>query len=378
MNTNENSMLEMNKKIKKAKRLKWFASFIGSFSGLVVLGAIFFCVMLVGVISSGNKSSTGSGSTTSGVATNVNLPPEVLRWQDAVIQECNAQGVPELVPYVLGIIMVESNGLSEKLPDIMQSSESQGWPMNTISNPKESIYYGVMHLKGAFEDAKQYGITDLSAIVQTYNFGRNYIYWLAANQKQHSLETADYYSLTVVAPAGGNKNGTRAPYSQAVAVAYNGGYRYLNGGNFFYAEMVKQYLSFRAGGSTPEGSDFFKGLMDEAIKYEGNPYVWGGKNPSQGFDCSGLTYWAFKTMGVNIPMSAITQYEATTPIDPKDAQPGDLIFFKGTYGGPNHVSHVAIYVDENTMYDSNGSGVGYHTWTNSYWQQHYAGIHRVQ
>ncbi|TKI13612.1 lysozyme, partial [Bacillus cereus] len=36
-----------------------------------------------------------------------------------------------------------------------------------------------------------------------------------------------------------------------------------------------------------------------------------------------------------------------------------------------------IYIDANTMYDSNGSGVGYHQFTSPYWQQHYAGIRRV-
>ncbi|MCU4886196.1 lysozyme family protein, partial [Bacillus cereus] len=94
-----------------------------------------------------------------------NLPQQVLRWQSMVESECSAQGVSELVPYVLGIIMVESGGNSETTPDIMQSSESQGWAMNTIKNPKDSIYYGVKHLKGAFDDAKKNGITDLSAIV---------------------------------------------------------------------------------------------------------------------------------------------------------------------------------------------------------------------
>ncbi|WP_180229897.1 lysozyme family protein, partial [Bacillus cereus] len=105
-------------------------------------------------------------------------------------------------------------------------------------------YYGVMHLKGAFDDAKALGINDLLAIVQTYNFGRNYVHWLATNNKTHSIEVADYYSKTVVAPAGGNKNANTIGYSDPVAVAYNGGYRYKNGGNFFYAEKVKQYLSF--------------------------------------------------------------------------------------------------------------------------------------
>ncbi|AFU17076.1 NLP/P60 family protein (plasmid) [Bacillus thuringiensis MC28] len=176
--------------------------------------------------------------------------------------------------------------------------------MNTISNPKDSIYYGVMHLKGAFDDAKMLGINDLLAIVQTYNFGRNYVHWLATNSKTHSLQTADYYSLTVVAPAGGNRNGTTIGYSQPVAIAYNGGYRYINGGNFYYAEMVKQYLSFNNGTAPVNGSETFKIMMDEVLKYNGNPYVWGGKSSSQGFDCSGLTYWAYKTAGITIPISA--------------------------------------------------------------------------
>ncbi|WP_255293792.1 lysozyme family protein, partial [Bacillus wiedmannii] len=187
-------------------------------------------------------------------AKTVNLPQQVLRWHTMVEQECNAQGVPELVPYVLGIIMVESDGDAEKTPDIMQSSESQERPMNSIDNPKESIHYGVMHLKGAFADAKKYGITDLSAIVQAYNFGRAYIRWLASNNKEHSLPVAGLYSKTVVAPSLGNNTGAMVRYSHPIAVAYNGGYKYKNGGNFFYAEIVKQYVDFN-GGTDPTDVD---------------------------------------------------------------------------------------------------------------------------
>ncbi|AAW30979.1 MULTISPECIES: bifunctional lytic transglycosylase/C40 family peptidase [Bacillus] len=378
MQTTQNTQGTVVDKYKRIKRLKKLYSLLGS-SGILVIGAcILSLVVLIAVLGGGDsKSKSGSGSLISGTASVNNLPPEVMRWKDMVEKECAAQGVPELVPYVLAIIMVESNGISEKLPDIMQSSESQGWKMNTISNPKDSIYYGVMHLKGAFDDAKMLGINDLLAIVQTYNFGRNYVHWLAANNKTHSLETADNYSLTVVAPAGGNKNGTRIGYSQAVAVAYNGGYRYINGGNFFYAEMVKQYLSFDNGTAPVNGSETFKAIMNEALKYNGNPYVWGGKTPAQGFDCSGLTSWAFRAAGVNLNGSAAEQYAATVPVDPKDAQPGDLVFFKGTYGGPDHVSHVGIYVDANTMYDSENAGIGYHQFTSPGWQKYYAGIRRV-
>ncbi|HFJ9306753.1 TPA: lysozyme family protein [Bacillus cereus] len=364
-------------KYKKVKKLKKLSSLLGT-SGVLTIGvAILSLVVIIGIFGGGDSKSTSGSGSISGIASVQNLPPEVMRWKEMVEKECAAQGVPELVPYVLAIIMVESNGISEKLPDIMQSSESQGWKMNTISNPKDSIYYGVMHLKGAFDDAKMLGINDLLAIVQTYNFGRNYVHWLAANNKTHSLETADNYSLTVVAPAGGNKNGTRIGYSQAVAVAYNGGYRYRDGGNFFYAEMVKQYLSFNNGTAPVNGSETFKTIMNEALKYNGNPYVWGGKTPAQGFDCSGLTSWAFRAAGVNLNGSAAEQYAATVEVDPKDAQPGDLVFFRGTYGGPNHVSHVGIYVDANTMYDSESAGIGYHQFTSPGWQKYYAGIRRV-
>lgn len=364
-------------KYKKVKRIKWLVRLLGGSTGVIIAAAITI-LLIVSMALFGGESSTGTpNGGISGNASVQNLPPEVMRWQAMVEQECAAQSVPELVPYVLAIIMVESNGISEKLPDIMQSSESQGWAMNTISNPKDSIYYGVMHLKGAFDDAKMLGINDLLAIVQTYNFGRNYVHWLATNSKTHSLQTADYYSLTVVAPAGGNKNGTRIGYSQAVAVAYNGGYRYINGGNFYYAEMVKQYLSFNNGTAPVNGSETFKKIMEEALKYNGNPYVWGGKTPAQGFDCSGLTSWAFRAAGVNLNGSASEQYYATVEVDPKDAQPGDLVFFKGTYGGPDHVSHVGIYVDANTMYDSENAGIGYHQFTSAGWQKYYAGIRRI-
>ncbi|PHG08812.1 lysozyme family protein [Bacillus toyonensis] len=204
-----------------------------------------------------------------------NLPQQVLRWQSMVESECAAQGVSELVPYVLGIIMVESGGNSETTPDIMQSSESQGWAMNTIKNPKDSVYYGVKHLKGAFDDAKKNGITDLSAIVQSYNFGRAYLRWLASNNKQHSLPVADLYSKTVVAPSLGNTTGAMVKYSHPMAVAYNGGYRYKNGGNFFYAEIVKQYVDFNAGGvPQPEGIGFAKSIYWEGygINYHDRPH----------------------------------------------------------------------------------------------------------
>ncbi len=70
----------------------------------------------------------------------------------------------------------------------------------------------------------------------------------------------------------------------------------------------------------------------------GVPYVWGGDNPQDGFDCSGLTMWSWAQGGVSLPHSSAAQYDAVPHVSQDDLQPGDLLFFYS----PIH--HVAIYV----------------------------------
>jgi cell wall-associated NlpC family hydrolase len=71
----------------------------------------------------------------------------------------------------------------------------------------------------------------------------------------------------------------------------------------------------------------------------GVPYVWGGESPGGGFDCSGLTQWAWRQAGVDLPRTAAAQYGAVAHIPLSDLQPGDLVFWG--YGG---IDHVGIYV----------------------------------
>jgi len=71
----------------------------------------------------------------------------------------------------------------------------------------------------------------------------------------------------------------------------------------------------------------------------GVPYVWGGESPGSGFDCSGLTQWAWRQAGVDLPRTAAAQYDAIAHVSLSDLQPGDLVFWG--YGG---ISHVGMYV----------------------------------
>ncbi len=334
--------------------------------GLVVILIIMMVGMLAG--SSGKNSGQFNGS-----VSNISLSESTLKWLSAVEREAQKQGVPELVPYIMAIIEVESKGQGT---DIMQSSESAGLGPNGFDDPLKSIKQGVKYLKSSVLTGKALGFTDFWAVVQSYNFGTSYVSYLATQNKTHSFDIAEEYSKNVVAPSLGNTTGEKRSYVNPVSQAYGKTYIYANGGNFYYAELVRQYVTLGSA-EMPIGDEVFQTVMQETLKYEGWSYAWGGMNPTQGFDCSGLLHWSFAKAGISLPRVAKDQWAATEEITLAEAQPGDLLFFKGTYGGPDHISHVGIYIDETRMYDSNGSGVGYHNWTSSYWTSHYDSIRRI-
>jgi cell wall-associated NlpC family hydrolase len=74
-----------------------------------------------------------------------------------------------------------------------------------------------------------------------------------------------------------------------------------------------------------------------ALSVQGTPYVWGSADPNVGFDCSGLTSWAWAQAGISIPHSSAAQY-SLPHVALGSVQPGDLIF----YYSP--ISHVALYI----------------------------------
>ena len=77
---------------------------------------------------------------------------------------------------------------------------------------------------------------------------------------------------------------------------------------------------------------------------------WGGSSPDTSFDCSGFASYVLTNSGlVNTGrLGAQGLYNVCTPVSKANAQPGDLIFFQGTYDTPG-VSHVGIYVGDGVM-----------------------------
>ena len=83
----------------------------------------------------------------------------------------------------------------------------------------------------------------------------------------------------------------------------------------------------------------------------GVPYVYAAESPGVGFDCSGLTAWAWGQAGVSLPHFSGGQMSASTPVPVSQLEPGDLLFY-GAGGG----DHVAMYVSPGTMIEAPYTG----------------------
>lgn len=131
---------------------------------------------------------------------------------------------------------------------------------------------------------------------------------------------------------------------------------------------VPQKIVMGSGAGTASSGD----AISTAKQFLGRPYVWGGSNPSTGFDCSGLVQWSYKQAGVSLPRTASQQYLATQRISASEARVGDLVFF--SYG--SGVAHVGIYLGNNTMIDAQNNGIVIESL--DWWNQYLVGFGRIQ
>ena len=133
-------------------------------------------------------------------------------------------------------------------------------------------------------------------------------------------------------------------------------------------------------GPTPGAytDETFRKLMEEATKYIGYPYVWGGSSPSTSFDCSGFVCWAYTQSGVyNLPRTTAQGiYNQCAKISKSEAKPGDLVFFTRTYVSSEPVTHIGIYVGENQMLHC-GNPIKYASIETDYWSSHYYAMGRL-
>ncbi len=117
----------------------------------------------------------------------------------------------------------------------------------------------------------------------------------------------------------------------------------------------------------------FAAMLEEAEKYLGFPYVFGGSSPSTSFDCSGFVSWVINHSGWDVGrLGAKALCNLCTPVSSANAKPGDLVFFINTYNAPdpNAPTHCGIYVGNNMMLHC-GNPISYADLNSSYWQDHF-------
>jgi peptidoglycan endopeptidase LytE len=108
-------------------------------------------------------------------------------------------------------------------------------------------------------------------------------------------------------------------------------------------------------------------IIDEAKKYIGVPYLWGGTTPS-GFDCSGYVQYVYAKVGISIPRTTSTQFSGMKSIS--TPAPGDLVFYNTSGSG---VSHVGIYLGNNQFIHAGSTGIQISDMTSAYWKPKYLG-----
>jgi cell wall-associated NlpC family hydrolase len=164
---------------------------------------------------------------------------------------------------------------------------------------------------------------------------------LAQQVAQYAVQQAQAQAAYAAAhPANAGAAAKSATQAANVAVAL--------GSSNAAAAVTAANNAAAAGGATPvsgapTGNAAGLAAVAAAETQLGVPYVWGGESPGQGFDCSGLTQWAWQQAGVSIPRVAAAQAAAIPHVPLNALQPGDLLFYFNL-DGDSTIDHVMMYV----------------------------------
>lgn len=96
-----------------------------------------------------------------------------------------------------------------------------------------------------------------------------------------------------------------------------------------------------------------KALVNFALQFVGNPYVYGGTSLTNGADCSGFVMSVFKEFGYDLPRVAAAQYEASQKKDISQLETGDLVFY-----GAGGINHVALYIGNGKIVHASTAATG--------------------
>ena len=110
-------------------------------------------------------------------------------------------------------------------------------------------------------------------------------------------------------------------------------------------ELVNQYLTV-----SQVSGELAQKVMNEALKYQGWKYVYGGSNPNTSFDCSGLTQWCYGKAGISLPRTAQAQYDATQHLPLSKAALASIGLMYAVQFW-NDYTNFKIYINKNELFN---------------------------
>ena len=102
-------------------------------------------------------------------------------------------------------------------------------------------------------------------------------------------------------------------------------------------------------------------IVNYALQFLGNPYVWGGTSLTNGCDCSGFTMRVMEEFGVSLPHYSGSQAQLGKKVSSAEMRPGDLVFYSNSGG---RINHVGIYIGNGQIVNaaSRRSGIKISSW----------------
>ena len=102
-------------------------------------------------------------------------------------------------------------------------------------------------------------------------------------------------------------------------------------------ERRRQYISYQPSTIVSDSE-----IVNFALQFVGNPYVYGGTSLTNGTDCSGFVMSVYANFGVSLPRTAPDQSYVGVPVSIDNIQPGDIV----SYGYNGVVGHSALYIGD--------------------------------
>lgn len=142
-------------------------------------------------------------------------------------------------------------------------------------------------------------------------------------------------------------------------------------------QQVEKVVQEQAVNTQAPAGQGAQGAVNVASQFVGYSYVWGSANPSVGFDCSGLTSYAYRQVGVNLPHSSQAQFNNGYAVDTNNLKPGDLVFFSFGGGSIDHVGMITSSDGSFIHASTPQTGVRYDNIFNGSFQTAFKGARRI-